>query len=622
MTEQTTKYLNIKINKEQPVYVTEFSEKLLSDYYLRKDESVSEAFARASTAYCYGDYQLAQRIYDYIHKGWFMFSSPILSNAPKGEWLLDDQQQEAGKEWVKHKFVGEEVRALPISCYLGFVPDTIRGQIESVQELAWLSITGGGVGLHNNIRAVSDKAPGPIPYEKTIDANIGYFRQGAVRRGSAAYYMDVSHPDIVEHIKFRVVTGGDSARKSDNRKNFHSAVNITHEFELAVKYDFDWELKCPHTGKVYETMKARYLWDLIMETREKTGEPYLNFIDTAQDALCPEQNVAGLRLHGSNICNEVHLATSEERTAVCCLSSVNLEKYHEWKNSNLIEDLVTFLDNVIQFFIDYAPPEMNKAVFSAKAERSIGIGAMGFSSLLQSKMIDFESIEASALNTEIFATMYHKATKQNKVLGASRGEPADLKGSGKRCAHLFAVAPNANSSLILGISPSIEPWNSNAFAQNTRAGTIIFKNKHLDKILEAAYNCIRSDVKSYTEWSKEIWLSIVKNEGSVQHLDCLTEEEKKIFKSAWEIDQHWVVQHAEDRQKYICQGQSLNLFFPAGVDRSYVNSVHMKAMTGRIIKGLYYLRSNSKVKADTVKTTTQESLKSWQEPEVCISCQG
>jgi ribonucleoside-diphosphate reductase alpha chain len=265
---------------------------------------------------------------------------------------------------------------------------------------------------------------------------------------------------------------------------------------------------------------------------------------------------------------------------------------------------------------------MNKAVFSAKAERSIGIGAMGFSSLLQSKMIDFESIEATALNTEIFATMYHKATKQNKVLGASRGEPADLKGSGKRCAHLFAVAPNANSSLILGISPSIEPWNSNAFAQNTRAGTIIFKNKHLDKILEAAYNCIRSDVKSYTEWSKEIWLSIVKNEGSVQHLDCLTEEEKKIFKSAWEIDQHWVVQHAEDRQKYICQGQSLNLFFPAGVDRSYVNSVHMKAMTGRIIKGLYYLRSNSKVKADTVKTTTQESLKSWQEPEVCISCQG
>ena len=615
-------HLNITINTKQPEYVTEFSEKLLSDYYLRPNETVQEAFARASTAYCYGNYNLAQRIYDYVDKGWFMFSSPVLSNAPVGKWV-DDTESESTEDnhWHRKKFVGEDVRALPISCYLSYVPDTIKGQIENMQELAWLSVTGGGVGLHNGIRAVSDKAPGPIPYEKTIDANIGYYRQGFVRRGSAAYYLDISHPDIVEHIKFRVVTGGDSARKSDNRKNFHSAVNITSDFAMAVKYDFDWPLKCPHTGEVFETVKARYLWDLLLETREKTGEPYLNFIDIAQDDLCKEQQDLGLKLHGSNICQEIHLATNEERTAVCCLSSVNLELYDEWKDSTMIEDLVTYLDNIIQFFIDYAPQEMNKAVYSAKSERSIGIGAMGFSSLLQKKDVAFESEEAVKLNKEIFSVMNKRAQKQNMNLGQLRGSPADLKGSGKRCAHLFAIAPNANSSLILGISPSIEPWNSNAFAQNTRAGTVIFKNKHLDKLLKRIYTGLYTEL-SESEWLKETWLSIVKNEGSVQHLDFLTQEEKDIFKSAWEIDQHWVVQHAEDRQPDICQGQSLNLFFPAGVDRSYVNSVHLKALYGKIVKGLYYLRSNSKIKADTIKSVSKSKLENYQTEEVCISCQG
>ena len=615
-------HLNITINTKQPEYVTEFSEKLLSDYYLRPNETVQEAFARAATAYCYGNYNLAQRIYNYVDKGWFMFSSPVLSNAPVGKWA-DDTESESTEDnhWHRKKFVGEDVRALPISCYLSYVPDTIKGQIENMQELAWLSVTGGGVGLHNGIRAVSDKAPGPIPYEKTIDANIGYYRQGFVRRGSAAYYLDISHPDIVEHIKFRVVTGGDSARKSDNRKNFHSAVNITSDFAMAVKYDFDWPLKCPHTGEVFEIVKARYLWDLLLETREKTGEPYLNFIDVAQNALCKEQQDLGLKIHGSNICDEIHLATNEERTAVCCLSSVNLELYDEWKDSTMIEDLVTYLDNIIQFFIDYAPQEMNKAVYSAKSERSIGIGAMGFSSLLQKKDVAFESEEAVKLNREIFSVMNKRAQKQNMNLSQLRGSPADLKGSGKRCAHLFAIAPNANSSLILGISPSIEPWNSNAFAQNTRAGTVIFKNKHLDKLLKRIYTGLYTEL-SESEWLKETWLSIVKNEGSVQHLDFLTQEEKDIFKSAWEIDQHWVVQHAEDRQPYICQGQSLNLFFPAGVDRSYVNSVHLKALYGKIVKGLYYLRSNSKIKADTIKSVSKSKLENYQTEEVCISCQG
>lgn len=615
-------HLNITINTKQPEYVTEFSEKLLSDYYLRPNETVQEAFARAATAYCYGNYNLAQRIYNYVDKGWFMFSSPVLSNAPVGKWA-DDTESESTEDnhWHRKKFVGEDVRALPISCYLSYVPDTIKGQIENMQELAWLSVTGGGVGLHNGIRAVSDKAPGPIPYEKTIDANIGYYRQGFVRRGSAAYYLDISHPDIVEHIKFRVVTGGDSARKSDNRKNFHSAVNITSDFAMAVKYDFDWPLKCPHTGEVFEIVKARYLWDLLLETREKTGEPYLNFIDVAQNALCKEQQDLGLKIHGSNICDEIHLATNEERTAVCCLSSVNLELYDEWKDSTMIEDLVTYLDNIIQFFIDYAPQEMNKAVYSAKSERSIGIGAMGFSSLLQKKDVAFESEEAVKLNREIFSVMNKRAQKQNMNLSQLRGSPADLKGSGKRCAHLFAIAPNANSSLILGISPSIEPWNSNAFAQNTRAGTVIFKNKHLDKLLKRIYTGLYTEL-SESEWLKETWLSVVKNEGSVQHLDFLTQEEKDIFKSAWEIDQHWVVQHAEDRQPYICQGQSLNLFFPAGVDRSYVNSVHLKALYGKIVKGLYYLRSNSKIKADTIKSVSKSKLENYQTEEVCISCQG
>jgi ribonucleoside-diphosphate reductase alpha chain len=264
---------------------------------------------------------------------------------------------------------------------------------------------------------------------------------------------------------------------------------------------------------------------------------------------------------------------------------------------------------------------MNKAVYSAKSERSIGIGAMGFSSLLQKKDIAFESEAAVKLNKEIFSVMNKRAQKQNMNLGQLRGSPTDLKGSGKRCAHLFAIAPNANSSLILGISPSIEPWNSNAFAQNTRAGTVIFKNKHLDKLLKRIYTGLYTEL-SESEWLKETWLSIVKNEGSVQHLDFLTQEEKDIFKSAWEIDQHWVVQHAEDRQPDICQGQSLNLFFPAGVDRSYVNSVHLKALYGKIVKGLYYLRSNSKIKADTIKSVSKSKLENYQTEEVCISCQG
>jgi ribonucleoside-diphosphate reductase alpha chain len=268
-----------------------------------------------------------------------------------------------------------------------------------------------------------------------------------------------------------------------------------------------------------------------------------------------------------------------------------------------------------------APQEMNKAVYSAKSERSIGIGAMGFSSLLQKKDIAFESEAAVKLNKEIFSVMNKRAQKQNMNLGQLRGSPTDLKGSGKRCAHLFAIAPNANSSLILGISPSIEPWNSNAFAQNTRAGTVIFKNKHLDKLLKRIYTGLYTEL-SESEWLKETWLSIVKNEGSVQHLDFLTQEEKDIFKSAWEIDQHWVVQHAEDRQPDICQGQSLNLFFPAGVDRSYVNSVHLKALYGKIVKGLYYLRSNSKIKADTIKSVSKSKLENYQTEEVCISCQG
>ena len=562
---------------------------LLKDYYCMEGEDPQDAFARAATAFCKNDYDLAQRIYDYASKGWFMFSSPILSNAPRE---------------------GEKIRGLPISCFLTYVPDSLHGLIDHTSELRWLSVKGGGVGGHwSSIRSTSDVAPSPIPFLKTVDADMTAYRQGTTRKGSYAAYLDVSHPDIIEFMNIRVPTGGDPDRKAFN---IHNAVNITDSFIEAVMADAEWDLIDPNDQTVRESTSARGLWQRLLETRFRTGEPYLNFIDEANRKLPPAMLDKGLKIHGSNLCNEIHLPTSEDRTAVCCLSSVNLEHYDEWKDTTMVADLITMLDNVISFFCFHAPKELRKAVYSATQERALGLGAMGFHTYLQRKEVPWESPMATTLNEDMFTHIKAQARSTTVYLAEERGSCPDIEGV--RNSHLLAIAPNANSSILAGCSPSIEPWKSNAYTHRTRVGSHLVKNLYLDKVIKAH----NPDI----EWVEAQWKSIILNEGSVQHLNWLNDWHKDVYKTAFELDQRWVVDHAAARQPFICQGQSVNLFFPAGTDKAYVNEVHLRAFNKKL-KGLYYLRTSAGAKADNVSVkATRVALKDYADDDECLSCQG
>lgn len=917
-----------------PAFLNEFSEALLDGFYLRDGEDFNDALARTAEAFCYGDYELAQRVYEAAHKGWFMFASPLLSNSPIGEWnefpLTDWKSGDnlSAKHWK-----GETGRGMPISCFAMFIPDTIVGQMEANVELAALSVAGGGVGLHNGIRATTDKAPGPIPYMKTMDALIGYYRQGKcylpgteilsergwipiesvtrsdrvamvdedgvisfttptdivnehheghmvrfynqnrgidfhvtddhsmviqrksrkngwgefekirasdvpthnearfvmsglqfglaeqpsalerlmiafqadgsnskewrgrtwltfhfakerkiielrsildeleidytevpteqnttkfyiamphmektldwigldispekaagylkeiekwdahikpsgavvvsttteavankvqalavvagvssrltprdrdetrqriydvylsdspyftcetlekttyeydgpvhcvtvptgmivvrngsvplvcgnTRRGATAYYLDVSHPDIVEHVNFRVPSGGDPARKADNRTQFHNAVNITDDFMAAVVAGDDFDLVCPHSGEVRETIKARGLWEEILKARALTGEPYLLNIDRANDALPQSQKDKGLRVNGSNICSEITLASDKDRTFVCCLSSLNLETYDEWKDTTIVADLVRFLDNVTQYFIENAPDELAKAVYSATQERALGVGTMGWHYYLQSKGIPFEGggFGSGIQEThKIFKNIKGAAVSASKALAAERGEPSDMIGTGLRNSHLLALAPNSNNSIIVGTSPSIEPISGNAYSQSTRAGTFLVKNPYLGRLLDkVAVERLGIDFDKVESWKESQWTIIVKAGGSVQTLEYLTDDEKNLFKTAFEMDQHWLVEQADARQQYVCQAQSLNLFFPSGVSAVYFNSVHLKAMTSPYLKTVYYARMERGVNADTVKVIERQALVDWTTDD-CVACSG
>ena len=618
--------MTIKKQKEQPIWINDFSASLLEGFYLKDDETANDAIARAAEAFCFGDYELAQRIYNAAHAGWFMFASPVLANAPKGEWRdVPDEAWHSGENITENYWDGELSRAMPISCFALQVPDTIKGQMEANVELAALSVSGGGVGLHNSIRATTNKAPGPIPYMKTMDAMIGYYKQGVTRRGSTAWYMDVSHPDIIEHIKFRNPTGGDPARKADNRKQFHVAVNITDEFTASVLNDEDFDLVCPHSGEVKETLKARKLWEEILEARALTGEPYIFKIDTANRALPQTQKDKGLKINGSNICIEITLPTNEERTFVCCLSSLNLEKWEEWKDSSLVADLTRFLDNVIQYFIEQAPDELSKSVFSAQQERALGIGTMGWHHFLQSKNIP---VESGGVNSAIQWThIIYKKIKEDAVeaslkLGAERGEAPDMEGTGRRNSHLLAVAPNSNNSIIAGTSPSIEAVSGICYAHSTRAGTHLVQNPYFDELLQVVAERIGVPEDESETWIKEQWEIILKANGSVQGLPYLTDHEKNVFKTAFEIDQHWVIEAADARAQYLCQSQSLNLFFPAGVSADYFNSVHLKGLTSEYLKSMYYCRMERGVNADVVKNIERQALVDWEDTEECVACSG
>jgi ribonucleoside-diphosphate reductase alpha chain len=594
-------HLGIEIQTKRDKDLSEQSFKLLKDYYCRDDEkSPQMAYARAAVAFCGGNLKLAQRIYDYVSQGWFMYSSPVLSNAT-----------------IK----GEEVKALPISCFLTYVPDTLDGLIDHTAELRWLSVKGGGVGGHwSDIRAVSKKAPGPMPFLHTVDADMVAYRQGRTRKGSYAAYMDIDHPDIVEFINMRIPTG-DVNRKN---LNLHHAVNVTDKFMEAVEKGDDWNLLDPNDKSVRDTMPARRLWELILETRYRTGEPYVNFIDTANAALPQAQKDLGLSIKGSNLCNEIHLVTDEERTAVCCLSSVNLEKYDEWVGTNMVKDLIVFLDNVLQFFIDNAGDEISKARYSAERERSLGLGAMGLHSYLQRHSVPFDCEQASGMNDSIFKHIKEQAEAATLEMGKRRGEAPDMKGTGRRNAHMLAIAPNANSSMIVNTSPSIEPWKANAFTSRTRVGSHLNKNPYLEAELEK--------IGKNTE---EVWSTIITNGGSVQHLDFLHDHVKEVFQTAIEINQLALIRLAGERQKYLCQGQSLNIFFPAGADKRNLHQVHFQAWK-QGCKGLYYLRTETSNRAENVSQKIEreklddiinpDSIKfsngSEEQQDECIACEG
>lgn len=573
--------LGITVDYDRDVRLTEQSKVLLAKYYLKPEEaSPQDGFARAAVAFSNDDFGLAQRIYDYVSMGWGMYSSPILSNAP---------------------LPGEKTRGLPISCFLADVPDSLEGLIAHTSELRWLSVMGGGVGGHwSGVRAISEIAPGPIPFLHTVDADMQAYKQGKTRKGAYAAYLDVSHPDIEEFLNIRVPSsGGDSNRKAFN---IHNAVNISDAFMHAVEANAPWNLVDPKTHEIRKTISARKLWEEILTIRYRTGEPFLCFTDTANRSLPKSLSVQGLKINGSNLCTEIFLPTSAERTAVCCLSSINLRYYDEFKNTNIVEDFVVYLDNVLQYFIDHAPESIQRAKYSAQRERSLGLGTFGFHSYLQTKRLALSDQQAATANLEIFEWMNRKAVAASQQLAVERGPYPDfVEFDGeieKRNAHLLAIAPNANSASIAGSSPSIEFWNSNAFVHETRAGSHLVKNPELEQLLvELGQN------------TDAVWESIILNRGSVQHLEFLSAHEKDVFKTAIEIDAMYAIQFAADRQPFICQGQSVNLFFDSNTDRRRLNEVHLQAWK-RGLKSLYYLRTKKSANLENVQSkVTRVALK-------------
>jgi ribonucleoside-diphosphate reductase alpha chain len=586
----------MKIDYSKDKLLTEFSFRTLEDRYLVGDEkSPQEGFARAAQAFADDD-EHAQRLYDYASNLWFMFSTPVLSN-------------------------GGTKRGLPISCFLNYVEDSREGITEHYTENAYLSSFGGGIGgSWSAVRSAGTKtskgseSTGVIPFVKVVDAEMLAFSQGVTRRGSYAGYIHISHPEIEEFLDIRKPTGGDTNRKC---LNLHHGIVISDKFmeiiHRATKeegFDDSWELIDPHSGEVKKVVSARTLWVKILQNRMETGEPYIMFEDAVNADLPEFQKRKGLKVNHSNLCSEITLATNEERTAVCCLSSVNLEYYDEWsKVPAFIPDLIRMLDNVLTYFIANAPEQMERARFSAMRERSLGLGAMGFHAYLQRNNMPFESVFASSVNYEMFKHIKTQAQATTEQLAVERGACPDDDSCSVRNAHLLAIAPNASSSIICGnTSPSIEPFRANAFTQKTKSGSFLQKNKYLEKTLE-----------KYGRNDDLTWKEIVTNKGSVQHLDFLSDEEKEVFKTAVEINQSWVVEHAAARQEFICQSQSVNLFFPPDVNKGDLHNVHMLAWA-KNMKTLYYLRSEAISRADNVSNKIKREIIF--EQSDCLSCEG
>lgn len=609
----TEKYLGITIDYSKDKNIPEQGLAYLTGdgFYKQENEySPQQTYARASTSYCFGDYDFAQRIYNYVSNGWFMFASPVLSNAVEIDWPKTKDFHKAAS-WLKKNV---KPRGLPISCFLGVISDSKEGLVETRKEASWLSMMGGGVGLYAANRSPDRLSTGVMSHLRGYDADTLSYRQTSTRRGSMAVYLDVTHPEIVQFIQMRNPVGGDQNKKCFNLNN---AVNIPDSFMQAVIKGEKYELVDPKHGPTGKFLDAREVWEEMLKLRYETGEPYMNFIDTVNRNIPSWITKPTYRVVQSNLCSEIALMTSPKRTAVCCLSSVNVEKYDEWKdNPQFIKDLVRLLDNVLEYFIQLAPDHLSRAVRSATKERAVGIGGFGWHSWFQKNMIPFESgfLGANGECESITKYMKEIAVEASKELASERGEPDDLVGSGMRNSHLLAFAPNASSAAILGASPATEPWAGNAFTAQGRAGSFLIKNKYLLKLLQE---------KDFD--TEEVWNSIINNEGSVRHLACLTDEEKKVFATAYEVSPMWIIEHAAVRQKYVCQSQSINLFMPAGTTIQELSDVHMKAWKSGL-KSLYYCRAKPSVKA-SVGTGGETPLNSVPvrtkiEYEECLSCQG
>ena len=598
-------YLGIKIDLERDKLFDELGIKRLQESYMREDEiSPQHRFAFVSKTFSTND-EHAQRLYEYSSQHWLSYSTPILS-------------------------FGRSKRGMPISCFLNFIEDTAEGLVDNLSETNWLSMLGGGVGIGFGIRSADDKSTGVMPHLKIYDASSLAYRQGRTRRGSYAAYLDISHPDIISFLEMRKPTGDQNVRCL----NLHHGINITDDFmEIIEKcmldpdYDDKWELKDPHSGEVREVVSAKHLWQQIIEYRMHTGEPYIHYIDTSNRMLPKFLKDKGLKVHQSNLCSEIILPTNEQRTAVCCLSSLNLETYDEWKDNKLfLRDVAEMLDNVLNYFITNAPDAIARARYSAERERSIGIGALGFHAYLQRNGIAFEGVMAKVANNRIFKTIREGLNEANLRLGTERGEAPDAVGTGQRFSHLMAIAPNASSSIIMGnTSPSIEPYRANAYRQDTLSGAFLNKNKWLDKVIQDKLSS-ESGTLSQDDYN-DIWSSIIANDGSCQHLDILTDDEKAVFKTSMEIDQRWVIELAADRQAYIDQAQSLNLFFRPDAHIKYLHAIHFMAWK-KGLKTLYYCRSEKIGKADKVsKKIERQVIKELDMVQVaqgndCIACEG
>ena len=589
----------IKVDYSRDSLFDELGVKRLKESYMRDDEvSPQERFAYVSKAFG-TDESHSQRLYEYSSKHWLSYSTPILS-------------------------FGRSSRGLPISCFLPYLHDSAEGLVDCLAEVNWLSMLGGGVGIGLGIRSADDKSTGVMPHLRTYDASSLAYRQGRTRRGSYAAYLDISHPDIPIFLEMRKPTGDPNMRCL----NLHHGINITDDFMQLIEKsmldpnaDDTWEFKDPHSGEVRDTIPARELWQSILEMRMHTGEPYIHFIDTSNRLMPEFQKKLGLRINQSNLCSEIILPTNKDRTAVCCLSSVNLEYYDDWKDDELfLRDIAEMLDNVLQYFIDNAPVGVSRAAFSAMQERSIGVGALGFHAYLQKHQIAFEGVMAKVANNKMFKHIRSKLDEANLQLGSERGEAPDALGTGQRFSHMLAIAPNASSSIIMGnTSPSIEPYRANAYRQDTLSGSSLTKNKWLDRILRT----IETDEGKL----QDIWSSIIANDGSVQHLDILNENQKEVFKTSMEIDQRWVIEHAADRQVYIDQAQSLNLFFRPDTHIKYLHACHFLAWK-KGLKTLYYCRSEKIGKADKVsKRIEREVIKELDMSAIaqgneCLACEG